>query len=709
MTTNTIQLRKTDFLRTAYKTFKEEGMLPEELTTLHFLQGCDPEMASAFMAALKKGRRGILQRLAGSLLREDVMGIHTNSYDLYVVGSAYALNVPAIDEYWQKIIERLYTYRLKSGTSYKLFPLSEEECLVIPVSRTYAFNRVEVDGTMLHMAKEEVRTIDHAVELLELMRQSEKAHIKSQQHSWAQLAEELTNGSANLALSYAYWSQKKKELQKKAAKHGISSSLDWVLLQKKQTPLFDSSLFFEQLSVEGHNLHPGAKTKLGMQPNDVFRYAPEFDGTAPIQFVGIHHKHAEWSAVKGTPNSANDILFQEYPELQSAVEQQFKKTNLSVRDYVFVPVHPWQMEHAIPDIYRQEIKDGIVVPVDGVSIPCGATSSFRTVVPLRKGEAHKLAIKVAVNSQMTSTVRSISANTTNNAPVFTRLVRFIMQQEPELAKTFVPVCEYAGFNFKVTEKEGHIKTQTLKSRNLSAVLRENIETFISQNELAIVGSSLFAQSPISEKPVLAELIEKYSEEHPEITLRQAAFQFLSEYASIALPGFLTLMVKYGVGLEGHLQNSVMVFQNGRPARLLFRDWGGSRIYGARLEECGFKEPFYPGSVTVTSCLSDMHNKMFYTVLQNHCGELVLQISKNFGLREEELWQEIYRICEAVFVQLESIPEHAEKVKLDREALYREAADHKALTKMRLQPESKGYVYAAVPNPLFKFAQKDKEK
>jgi D-ornithine---citrate ligase len=681
-------------------------MLQDELKILNFLQTNYPDMISAYILSLARGRLGILRRLTESMLREDIMGLTSSSHDLYVIDSIHALNVPTIDEYWQMIIQTLHTYGLENGKVYKLYPLSVRECLAIPISRTYAFNRVEVNGVILHVSKDGVRTIEHSIEILQLMRHKEEFHHEREGSAWVKLAEELINGSANLALSYAYWGRKKKELQQKAKEQGITTTIDWVLSRKKQDHKFDSSLFFEQLSVEGHNLHPGTKTKIGMEPEDVFRYAPEFDGVADIQFVGIRKDYAEWSVIKENEEDANVFLFKEYPELPKIVEREFAEQGLCMNDYMLVPVHSWQLEKAIPDIYHLEIKEQIVVPIRGIIVPSGATSSFRTVVPLANGEMTKYAIKVAVNSQMTSTVRSISPNTTNNAAVFTRLIRSIMRQEQDLVEKFVPVCEYAGFNFKMKETEGLKGNNQLKNRNLSAVIRENVETFVALDEVAIVGSSLFAESPITQKPILIELIERYAEKRKETSFRKAAFQFVSDYVSISLPGFLTLMVKYGIGLEGHLQNSVMVFKEGRPVRMLFRDWGGTRIYRSRLQQHQVQVQFYPGSVTVTDSLKEMHNKVFYTVLQNHCGELILQVCKHFGLGEGELWQEIHRICEKVFDQLESLPQYAESVRIDRKALYQAEVDHKALTKMRLEPEGKEYSYAIVPNPLHEFSRKE---
>jgi D-ornithine---citrate ligase len=161
------------------------------------------------------------------------------------------------------------------------------------------------------------------------------------------------------------------------------------------------------------------------------------------------------------------------------------------------------------------------------------------------------------------------------------------------------------------------------------------------------------------------------------------------------------MVKYGIGLEGHLQNSVPVFKKGKPVRMLFRDWGGVRIYGKRLEAQGLSAQFYPGSVTVTDDVKEMQNKVFYTVFQNQFGELVFQICHYFNLNEASFWKEIRRISDETFDHLTFKEGYKDAVIEDQSALYKESVEHKALTKMRLAPDSSGYCYVSVPNPLFK--------
>ncbi|PWK15510.1 IucA/IucC family protein [Tumebacillus permanentifrigoris] len=654
----------------------------DEVRVLEFLQAEHPARVAEFHAQLPAARASILRRLVESLLREDVLGLLSRA------------RVVREDE--------------KTSLHILLDSLPNEE-LVIPVGGTFAFRRFEVSGELVHRQGAKVRPLTHAVELLQLLHRLELAEVGDVRHDWGRLARELQNGTANLALALVYAADDAKRLQSMAAQLGVRTSLELVEHVQREQADFDAALFFEQLCVEGHNLHPGAKTKMGMSARDVLAYAPEFGGRPHIRWVAVHRERAGWSYLDDGEAELNAALFAELPRVAESVRREMKRLGLVEQEFLAIPVHPWQYEQVLPDLYRQELAAGVVVPLPYVETVTAATSSFRTVVT---EQLPRLAIKVAVNSQMTSTVRSISRHTAYNGPRFTRLIREVMSREPQVAQTFVPLCEVAGLYFEPDAAEPDAELRTLKSRNLTAVWREDVGRHVRVGELAIVGTAYYAQSPVSWRTVLEELVEAYAESLGETNMQQqdlepgsaprlqaAARRFLIEYAEIALPGFLTLMVKYGIGLEGHLQNSVGVFRAGRPVRLLFRDWGGVRICQERLAQQGLAVDFAPGSVVLNDDVREMQNKLFYTVYQNHLAEMILLLCKRYELREAELWREIRQISEAVFSDLLACPETQANAVLDRAALFQPQVEHKALTSMRLATEERGYCYAEVANPL----------
>lgn len=74
MSTSTTQLLEKDKLKKAHSPFKQGGLFNDELKVLNFLKSNEPQLVSSYMSSLEKGRQGILRRLAGSMLREDIMG-----------------------------------------------------------------------------------------------------------------------------------------------------------------------------------------------------------------------------------------------------------------------------------------------------------------------------------------------------------------------------------------------------------------------------------------------------------------------------------------------------------------------------------------------------------------------------------------------------------------------------------------------------------
>ncbi|GAA3331778.1 hypothetical protein GCM10020331_089700 [Ectobacillus funiculus] len=274
-----------------------------------------------------------------------------------------------------------------------------------------------------------------------------------------------------------------------------------------------------------------------MDACEVMRYAPEFENSIPLRFLAIHREWIEQRIVKGGE------LFTVFLGLERAMEKELGYRNLPLSDYVPVPVHPWQLQHVIPVVYQDELENGVIVILKDYEVNSFALSSFRTV------QAGSLVVKAALRAQMTSTIRSISPQTANNAAVFTELLQAVMEREQQLSQHFVPVYEWGGGSFRSQDEQ--------KKRNLSFVLREQVT--VEEQELAITGTALYSESLVSDQPILLEIIYQYKQKLGSKSLEQAAFQWFSEYASLALEGFVTLMVKYGIGLEGHLQNSIPVF------------------------------------------------------------------------------------------------------------------------------------------------------
>jgi siderophore synthetase component len=161
------------------------------------------------------------------------------------------------------------------------------------------------------------------------------------------------------------------------------------------------------------------------------------------------------------------------------------------------------------------------------------------------------------------------------------------------------------------------------------------------------------------------------------------------------------MTRYGIGLEGHLQNSIAVVRltDAEPVRLLVRDLGGVRVWPERLAPHGIAARFHDNSATLADDEDDLRNKVHYAVVQNHLGELIASIARGLEIDENALWRPVASIGRAAYHDLAHDPSIASQIAADEAALFRPTMALKAMTTMRLLGDVTRYTFSEVPNPL----------
>ncbi|MTH54665.1 hypothetical protein GKZ89_14775 [Bacillus mangrovi] len=623
-----------------YKTDAKKHRNPYAAGMKEFIEEKLPHLKQAFLEQLPAAEEAILYKWAESLLREDVLQLRSGAI-----------------EWEQKLPGR------EKGALFLSVPLRDRANLIFSCSGRHAFNRFMISE--LFLLKDGLKKIHSCRELLDVLESSHPSFSEFE-GNWESYADELMNGSANLALTYAVYEERRKHLPEN------QNLLEYAL------GLENPFLFFEQLCIEGHHLHPGTKTKMGMEPEEVYRFSPELNGKVSISFMLGKKSAFLWKVKDG--EDPNECMYSGLPGLKDKAEAYCCASGLDLNEWLLIPVHPWQLKHIVPGLFADELENDILIPAD-LEWECFPTTSFRTVVP----KGNDWFLKLPVHSQMTSTKRSVSAQTALNGPVVSELLMEIVEKEPQLKDTFIPVPEIYGAALK--------SENPLKSRNMTAMVRSGLKELLGEGEIPVTASSYNSRSPFTERLILEDLFAAFCEKHS-LSLKEGFQPFIKSYISIVLPGTLTLMTKYGIGLEGHMQNSIAVFKDGKPVKYLFRDWGGARIYRKRLESQGFEPEFMPGSVSLTDSLDEMRRKMHYTAYQSHFGEVFRILSVFTGCSEEIPWK---WLAEETNMILSTIGgSNAEE---DREFLFSRAVKHKALSSMRLFPDRDGYVYADAPNPL----------
>jgi siderophore synthetase component len=142
-----------------------------------------------------------------------------------------------------------------------------------------------------------------------------------------------------------------------------------------------------------------------------------------------------------------------------------------------------------------------------------------------------------------------------------------------------------------------------------------------------------------------------------------------------------------------------VFRGGETVRVLVRDFGGVRILRERLARQGIRADLYPGSAVVIEDVEDLWNKTYYSVFQNHLGELIACLVRRLDFEEQRLWRPVAEVCRGIFRELKGDLAIREQAACDEAVLFGPTLDLKAMTTMRLLGDVTDYTFSEVPNPM----------
>lgn len=179
-------------------------------------------------------------------------------------------------------------------------------------------------------------------------------------------------------------------------------------------------------------------------------------------------------------------------------------------------------------------------------------------------------------------------------------------------------------------KDSHPDEQERRSEQLGTLFRQNIYDMIDSERLPVIPSSLVVTHPETARPLIVELVERFRQTNDTTTDIDVRAQWFKTYAASLIDYVVPLLVKYGIALEAHLQNTIAVFEpsTGAFSHMLIRDFEGLRIDAEQLAQMGYDTShFHEKSRILTKSQTSVFNKAFYSTIQNHLGELVAVLSR----------------------------------------------------------------------------------
>ncbi|MCA1062676.1 IucA/IucC family protein [Rossellomorea sp. AcN35-11] len=571
-----------------------------------------------------------------------------------------------------------YTWDTKGGAEKIYIQPTLTSMITVPVKHTYLLGQIEIGGAIqLHKGNQVVEIDSPAQFLEEMMKGNGPESGKLEQ-----LGVELNNSVSNDALALTAETLRRKS---------TDGDNTLIFLQKEQTKdsSFSPLTYLEQWVIEGHTLHPCSRTRIGLSNEEVMMYAPEWGTRVNIIPLAIHKSICKFTKMKDGRNMT-ELLISDFPFLKEEMRRAITQVHRDEDEYEIIPVHPWQYEHTIKEHYRKELDLGLLIELDS-KIPYKPLISFRSLSPNNRTHHH---IKTALNVQMTSAKRIVSPASVENGPIISTLLNNISIHDKEIRNKIKFLSEFSGGHYQSEHKGLSINLE----KNLSALIRENPEKHLGKEEIAVPGASLINTSPVTGKVLAVELIEERSKSKG-VSIDRSAALFIQEYADTLIPGLIHLIVKYGISLEAHLQNAIVIFEKNTPKKLFIRDNGGIRILEERSESFITKGIINNSTNLLTTQSMDLYKMFSHAVLHNHLGEIIVRIVRELNVSEALLWKSVSEVVQRTMEELRNEKELEKHTSLFEQELYSPSTYLKSLIKMRISDSFTENVYVSAPNPL----------
>ncbi len=484
-----------------------------------------------------------------------------------------------------------------------------------------------------------------------------------------QLVKELLHSRLGLELSYQQLRQRQSMMRHSLKFSRMPESLNFIawLNHINDDSDFSALGYTEGMVWDGHPSHPLTKTKLPLTVDEIQKYAPEFMKVIPLKIVLVHQSILKFTSMT---DQEDFVLSEIIPDMESQLRQWMQMYQSSLDEYRVMFVHPWQYENVITEEFGQWIAEHLVIPTP-FTVDSKATLSFRTMRLLK----YPFHIKLPMNVQATSAVRTVSTVTTVDGPKLS----YQLQEMLDIYPTLTIAAEPYG---------AHLDVEADLARQFAMIVRYAIEDK-KQNHTQIVTAALTQINPVDGQIVIDSLIEYVYGEISQDTI----VQFMTQYMQALIPPLIGYIQKYGIALEAHQQNTVLQIDKDTQAlSFIVRDLGGSRIEPQTLKQT-VPELTVSNQSLITENIDEVIAKFQHAVIQNQLGTVIHHFHHRHGINEKVLYNVAGEIIENAIT---SNLNHAEALK---RLLFDKKMTVKALLNMRMEQKVKQYVQIEIDNPL----------
>ncbi|WP_030563106.1 IucA/IucC family protein [Streptomyces aureocirculatus] len=339
------------------------------------------------------------------------------------------------------------------------------------------------------------------------------------------------------------------------------------------TRLDHGALTAEQLAdlgyaeLEGHQTgHPWLvlnKGRIGFSATDARQWAPEARTSTAIPWIAVHTAIATYRGVPGLDTP--DELYAR--ELEPATRETYaailRSRGLEPREYLYLPVHPWQWDDVVLPLFAPSVAAGMIVPLppDGdLRLP---QQSIRTFLNTTRPDRHTIKLPLSVLN--TLVWRGLPTERTLAASAVTSWVQALRDSDPFLRDEcrVILLGEVASVAVEHPVYDSLPEVPYQYKELLGAIWREPLTRHLAPGERARTLAALLHTDPQG-RAFVAELVARSG---------MTPTSWLTHLFAALLPPLLQFLYRYGTVFSPHGENAIVVFDDKDvPVRLAVKDF-----------------------------------------------------------------------------------------------------------------------------------------
>jgi siderophore synthetase component len=310
----------------------------------------------------------------------------------------------------------------------------------------------------------------------------------------------------------------------------------------------------------GHPWLVANKGRLGFSAADQARYSPEARVPLRLPWLAVHRGLAEF---RGTPDLSEHAVRSR--ELDQATVARFtevlRAAGADPEAYVWLPVHPWQLDHVVRVLWAPELATGRIVELGDAPDRYLPTQSIRTLSNV--DDPARYQVKLPLRILNTSVYRGIPPHCTLAAPMTTQWLRGIWTADKLLAEWGTELLgEVASVTVRHPQlsRAGAVPYQWLET--LGCIWREPLTPRLADGETAWSLAAVLHLDPAGDA-----LVSEF--------LRRAGGDvevWLAALLRVLLRPLLHVLYTYGITVNPHGENVLIVCgPDGLPTRAVLKD------------------------------------------------------------------------------------------------------------------------------------------